>query len=563
MGVLTGLAKKIVTDGLLSEDKMQAEVDNAAVANKPIVSHLVESGIIPALSIASIASQEFGMPYLDLDAFDTTSTPQINLKFEEGTPQIVLPLFQRGDKLFVAISDPSSLLIMESIKFQTGLSPEPIIVESDKLAKLIEHSSASQGLGGLSDMDSEGLDGLDITSGEEESDDGTAGADDAPIVRFINKVLLDAINSGASDIHFEPYEKTCRIRFRQDGILREHATPPQTLATRLAARIKVMAQLDISERRIPQDGRFKMRISKSKAIDFRISSCPTLWGEKIVMRILDPTSAQIGIDQLGYEPFQKELFMKAINLPQGMVLVTGPTGSGKTVSLYTALNILNVPERNISTAEDPVEINLPGINQVNVRTKIGLTFSAALKSFLRQDPDVIMVGEIRDLETAEIAIKAAQTGHMVLSTLHTNSAADTLTRLINMGIPAFNLATSVNLIIAQRLARRLCEKCKQQMDIPMHAKLEMGFTQEEAEKLLVYKPIGCNNCKEGYKGRLGLYEVMPITPAIVDLILKGANAVAIREQAAKEGVWNVRQSGLNKLKLGLTTFDEVYRVSKE
>jgi type IV pilus assembly protein PilB len=476
-----------------------------------------------------------------------------------------LPLYQRGNKLFIAISDPSNLQIIDDIKFQTGLHPEIIIVEDDKLTKIIEASSSKQEMDSFSNLGGQELDLLDITSGEEDAakEDATSAVDDTPIVRFVNKMLLDAIHNKASDIHFEPYENSFRVRFRQDGILREHTKPPANLAPRIAARIKVMSQLDISERRIPQDGRFKMHVTKHQSIDFRISSCPTLYGEKIVMRILDSSIANLDIEKLGFEEFQKKLFLEGIHKPHGMVLVTGPTGSGKTVSLYTALNILNTPVRNISTVEDPVEINLPGINQVNVNVKSGLTFAVALRAFLRQDPNVVMVGEIRDLETAEIAVKAAQTGHMVLSTLHTNSAADTLNRLINMGIPSFNLATSISVVIAQRLARRLCPECKEIMDIPVKAKVEMGFNEEEAKDIVLYKAVGCNQCHEGYKGRVGLYEVMPISTAISEIIMQGANAIEISKQAQKEGIWNIRQSGLNKLRQGITTFEEVYRISKE
>ena len=565
MGILTGLTRKIVTSGLMKEEDLLLKLDNATAEKKNIVNYLVENKIINSLVLANLASVEFGIPYFDIETLDSIVTPKLNMKFDVLRNGRALPIFQRGNKLFIAISDPSNLQVIDDIKFQTGLHPELIIVEDDKLSKNMDISSSQQEIDSFANLEDERLESIDITSGENDSQGKTEakGADDTPIVRFVNKMLLDAINGKASDIHFEPYENMYRIRFRQDGILREHTRPPANLSARLAARLKVMAQLDISERRVPQDGRFKMRISKQHSIDFRVSSCPTLFGEKIVMRILDRSSLKLDVDSLGFEEFQKNLFMTAIHKPQGMVLVTGPTGSGKTISLYTAINILNTTERNISTAEDPVEINLPGINQVHVNIKAGLTFSIALKAFLRQDPDVVMVGEIRDLETAEIAVKAAQTGHMVLSTLHTNSAADTLNRLINMGIPAFNLATSVTLVIAQRLARRLCPICKEIVDIPIKSKIDMGFSAAEAKDIVVYKAVGCNQCQDGYKGRVGLYEVMPISSKISELIMKGANAIDIAKQAQDEGVWNIRQSGLNKLRQGITTFEEIYRVSKE
>jgi type IV pilus assembly protein PilB len=418
----------------------------------------------------------------------------------------------------------------------------------------------------LADLSGDGdLDDLDIGSEEERDDSGPSDTDvdDAPVVRFVNKILLDAINSGASDIHFEPYEKSYRVRYRRDGVLKEVATPPVALNRRISARLKVLSRLDISERRVPQDGRMKMKLSKNRAIDFRVNTCPTLFGEKIVLRILDPTSAQLGIDALGYEEDQKQLYMDALDQPQGMILVTGPTGSGKTVSLYTGLNILNTEDRNISTAEDPAEINLPGVNQVNVDNKVGLTFASALKAFLRQDPDVIMVGEIRDMETGEIAIKAAQTGHLVLSTLHTNDAPQTLSRMINMGIAPFNIASSVSLIIAQRLARRLCNNCKKPVDIPKEALLEEGFTEDDLPGLKVYKPVGCDQCDSGYKGRVGIYQVMPISEEMARIIMAEGNAIQLADQAQKEGIRDLRQSGLIKVKQGVTSLEEVNRVTKE
>ena len=565
MGILTGLAKKIVTSGLMPEEELLLKINNATAERKNIVNYLVENKFISAIALANLASMEFGLPYFDIETLDAAVMPKLKIKFSILKNGRALPIFQRGDNLFIAISDPSNLQVIEDIKFQTGLHPELIIVEDDKLSKSIEQSTSQQEMDSFANLEDDRLESLDITSGDDEKADKVdfSGVDDTPVVRFVNKMLLDAINSQASDIHFEPYENMYRIRFRQDGILREHVKPPANLSARLAARLKVMSQLDISERRVPQDGRFKMRVSPQHSIDFRVSSCPTLFGEKIVMRILDPNSMKLDIDCLGFEDFQKKLFITAIHKPQGMVLVTGPTGSGKTVTLYTALNILNTMDVNISTAEDPVEINLPGINQVHVNIKAGLTFSIALKAFLRQDPDIVMVGEIRDLETAEIAVKAAQTGHMVLSTLHTNSAADTLNRLMNMGIPAFNLATAVTLVIAQRLTRRLCPICKEVLDVPIEAKIAMGFSEAEAKDVILYKAIGCGQCQDGYKGRVGLYEVMPISIAISELIMKGANAIDIGRQAQAEGIWNIRQSGLNKLRQGLTTFEEIYRVSKE
>lgn len=564
--MLTGLAKKIVDGGIVTEEQAEEAISKARDNKVSLVTYLVNNNIADAKQIAMSASQEFGLPFLNLDAYDMhVASPKTNLKSKFMVENRAAPLFIRGNKVFIAVSDPTHVKALDDIKFQTNLAPEAIVVEDSKLDKLIEDLESLQEMSDLDGIDDEGLDSLDITSGDEDPDGGAVGGDgdDTPIVKFVNKMLLDAINIGASDLHFEPYEKTYRVRFRQDGVLIEHAKPPQNLGPRISTRLKVMSNLDISERRIPQDGRFKMRLTKNRAIDFRVSTCPTIFGEKIVMRILDPTSAQLGIEALGYEDFQQELFLTAIHKPQGMVLVTGPTGSGKTVSLYTALNILNTIERNISTAEDPVEINLTGINQVNMNPKAGLTFSAALKSFLRQDPDIVMVGEIRDLETAEIAVKAAQTGHMVLSTLHTNSAPDTLTRLINMGVPAYNLATSINLIIAQRLARRLCDKCKEKDDVPKPALLELGFKEEELDSLEIYKAKGCPQCKKGYKGRVGLYEVMPISESIGELIMKGANAIDMAHQAAKEGVWSIRESGLNKIRTGFTTIEEVERVTKD
>jgi len=477
-----------------------------------------------------------------------------------------LPLYKRGSMLYVAIADPAHLQGLDEIKFHVGSNVEPILVEHDKLHKAITDllEAEETRTEGLDDTDLDDIDfddqGDDLSdTGDDESSD----VDDTPIVRFVNKVILDAVNKGASDLHFEPYEHTFRVRFRVDGILKEITSPPSSLAKKIAARIKVMSRLDISERRVPQDGRMKMKLSRNRVIDFRVSTCPTLFGEKVVMRILDPTSAQLGIDALGYEEEQKQLFMEAIHRPYGMVLVTGPTGSGKTVSLYTALNILNTQDRNISTAEDPAEINLPGINQVNVNPKAGLTFPSALKSFLRQDPDIIMIGEIRDIETGEIAVKAAQTGHLVLSTLHTNDAPKTLTRLVNMGVAPFNIASAVNLIIAQRLGRRLCSHCKEPADIPHQALIDEGFRPEEVDDLVIYKAVGCDQCTDGYKGRVGIYQVMPISEAMSKIIMEGGNSLQLAEQAKSEGIPDLFQSGLEKVRQGVLSLEELHRVIVE
>jgi type IV pilus assembly protein PilB len=479
----------------------------------------------------------------------------------------VMPLVKRGRRLFVAISDPTNLHGLDEIRFSTSMNVEPIVVEEDKLQKLIGKTmeQVDTSMPSMTEDDFD-LENLEVTS-DEDVDPASLTRDDvedAPIVRFVNKVMLDGIKKGASDIHFEPYEKTYRVRQRIDGVLKEVAVPPVQLSQKISARIKVMARLDIAERRVPQDGRIKMRLSKNRSIDFRVSTCPTLFGEKTVMRILDPGSAMLGIESLGYEPFQKDLYLKYLKKPQGMILVTGPTGSGKTVSLYTGLNILNLEDTNISTAEDPAEIILPGVNQVNVNPKVGLTFAAALRAFLRQDPDVVMVGEVRDLETAEIAIKAAQTGHLVLSTLHTNDAPQTLTRLVDMGVKPYAIATSVSLIIAQRLARRLCNTCKQPLDIPAEALLKEGFRKQDVDAgLRIYGPKGCGSCTDGYKGRVGLYQVMPVTETVGRIIMEGGNAISIGDQARLDGVWDLRTAGLNKVKDGLTSLEEVNSVTIE
>ena len=564
---LSGLALRLVRDNLLSPtdaERIQAE---ALSKKTSFVTQLVESKKLDSNTIAKVASEDFGIPLFEINSLDLEMAP-IKLVDEKIIRRHrVLPLFKRGTRLFVAVSDPTNLQALDEIKFHTGLGTEPILVEEAKLAVIIEKSLDAQdtSLADLAGDDS--LENLEIIAGEEGAEAGSSGGEeginDAPVVKFVNKVLMDAINRGASDIHIEPYEKTYRVRYRQDGMLTEIANPPLAMAARIAARLKILSRLDIAERRIPQDGRMKMRISKNRAIDFRVSTLPTLWGEKIVMRILDPTSATLGVEKLGFEDFQKQLFLEAINRPYGMVLVTGPTGSGKTVTLYTGLNILNTPDNNISTAEDPVEINLAGINQVNINEKAGLNFASALRAFLRQDPDIIMVGEIRDLETAEIAIKAAQTGHMVLSTLHTNDAPSTLTRLANMGVPPFNIASAVNLIMAQRLARRLCPHCKKPIDIPKHALLKAGFKEEDLNGLVIYGAVGCDACNGGYKGRVGIYQVMPVTPAIGEIIMRGGNQLDIQKQAEKEGVPDLRRSGLKKVKDGVTTLDEVERATNE
>jgi type IV pilus assembly protein PilB len=558
-----------VQDGVVEEAIMLEALNAAREKKTGIVTQLVSSGAAKARDIALAASNEFGVPLFDLDAvaLDLETVRLVNDKLLQK--HRVLPLFRRGKRLFLAVADPTNLHAIDEIKFATSLGIEAIVVEDDKLQKALDKAieQVDSQMSALSDEEGMDLESLETVGGDEELDDKAASSndvEDAPIVRFCNKVMLDAIRKGASDIHFEPYEKIYRVRLRMDGVLKEVAQPPVQLAGKLSARLKVMSRLDIAERRVPQDGRIKMKLSKNRAIDFRVSTCPTLFGEKIVLRILDPAQAMLGIDSLGYEPFQKDLYMKNLAKPQGMILVTGPTGSGKTVSLYTGLNILNREDTNISTAEDPAEINLPGVNQVNVNAKVGLTFAAAMRAFLRQDPDVIMVGEIRDLETAEIAIKAAQTGHLVLSTLHTNDAPQTLTRLTDMGVKPYAIATSVSLIIAQRLARRLCSHCKQPMDIPPDALRKEGFSEADvAAGMKIFKPKGCDSCTDGYKGRCGIYQVLPVTDAIARIILASGSAVDISQQAAKEGVWDLRRSGLEKVKAGITSLEEVNSVTTE
>lgn len=566
---LNGLARRLVADSLIDPEIARKTLAQCAKEKIPFVHYLVSQALLDPKTIAQVASDEFGAPLFDLDALNRDLIPEKLVDEKLIRKHHALPIMKRGTRLFLAVADPTDLHALDEIKFNTGLNIDAVLVEADKLSAAIDRFLTAQdnlndALGGLDDADLESLDVQTPNSGAEDND--SSEADEAPIVKYINKVLLDAIKGGASDIHFEPYEKAYRIRFRTDGVLHEIAKPPVNLATRMAARLKVMSQMDISERRVPQDGRIKLKVSKSRAIDFRVNTLPTLFGEKIVLRILDPSSAKLGIDALGYEDFQKKLYLDALAQSQGMILVTGPTGSGKTVSLYTGLNILNTPELNISTAEDPVEINLEGINQVQMNTKVGLTFAEALRSFLRQDPDIVMVGEIRDLETAEIAIKAAQTGHLVLSTLHTNSAPETLTRLMNMGVPAFNIATSVSLIIAQRLARRLCTICKKPAtDIPPNILTEEGFDDigiPRAEFQL-FHPVGCQSCNGGYKGRLGVYEVVRITPEIANLIMEGGNSLQIARTAKEAGFNNLRISALRKVAMGLTSLEEANRVTKD
>ncbi|MBF6622814.1 MAG: type IV-A pilus assembly ATPase PilB [Pseudomonas stutzeri] len=561
---LGGLARQLVQAGQLDE-KTALQAQQQAQRNQiPLVTWLVQNKLASSRALVELAGEQFGVPYFDLSTIDKDAQPQDLVSEKLVRQHRVLPLQRRGNKLYVAVSDPTNHLAISDIQFNTGLNVEAVLVEDDKLGQAIDKffESAATALDGLSDSD---LDDLDVEiSGAGKDEEGEHNeADDAPVVRFVNKMLLDAIKRGSSDLHFEPYEKSYRVRFRTDGVLHEVARPPVQLVSRISARLKVMAALDIAERRKPQDGRIKMKVSKTKSIDFRVNSLPTLWGEKIVMRILDSSSAKMGIDALGYEEEQKALYMAALKQPQGMILVTGPTGSGKTVSLYTGLNILNTIDVNISTAEDPVEINLEGINQVNVNPRQGMDFAQALRAFLRQDPDIIMVGEIRDLETAEIAIKAAQTGHMVMSTLHTNSAAETLTRLRNMGVPAFNIATSVNLIIAQRLARKLCPGCKKEVEVPRDALLKEGFPEDKIGTFQLYGPVGCDNCNGGYKGRVGIYEVVKITPALQRLIMEEGNSIDIAIQARKDGFNDLRLSGLVKAMHGITSLEEVNRVTKD
>jgi type IV pilus assembly protein PilB len=563
---LSGVARRLVVEGALSDTDARRAVEASAKQKIPLGTYLVEHALVSSAQVAMASSAEFGVPLLDAESLDMTQLP-IKL-ISEGliTQHKALPLFKRGNRLFVGVSDPTNLRALDEIKFQSNHTVEPILVSEEQLGRAIEQAlnAAGTSIDGLED--SEGLDTLDLgDTGDLDSTDGSidaGGDDDKPIVKFVNKVLVDAIKRGASDIHFEPYEANYRVRLRMDGILRTVAAPPVKLTPRISSRLKVMSGLDIAERRVPQDGRIKLNLSKSKSIDFRVSTCPTLFGEKVVLRILDASAAKLGIEKLGYEDDQKNLFLGAIEKPYGMVVVTGPTGSGKTVSLYTALNILNVEGRNISTVEDPVEIRMPGINQVQQNTKRGMTFAAALRSFLRQDPDVIMVGEIRDLETAEIAIKAAQTGHMVLSTLHTNDAPQTVTRLMNMGIAPYNITSSITLIIAQRLARRLHD-CKKPLLLPPAALIAEGFNEKDVAGMQIFDAAGCSSCNDGYKARTGIYQVMPMSEPIANIILASGNAIQIAQAARASGIRDLRQSALMKVKNGITSLAEINRVTKD
>ena len=565
---LSGLSRRLVQDSLIAEDAVLQALKGAQAQRINLVAYLVGRQMVEARKIAVAASSEFGVPLFDLDAMDMDIEAVKSVDQRLLAKHQVLPLVLRGKRLFLAVADPTDLHAVDEIKFQSGLRVDPIIVEQDKLTaavtRALEAIDTSMSSFAEDDFD---LESLEVTGGDDDivaDDVARDDVEDAPVVRFVNKIMLDAIKRGASDIHFEPYEKTYRVRTRLDGVLKQVAAPPLALTNKVTARLKVMSRLDIAERRVPQDGRIKLRLSKNRAIDFRVNTCPTLFGEKVVLRILDPTAAKLGIEVLGYEDFQRQLYLDALAKPHGMILVTGPTGSGKTVSLYTGINILNTEDRNISTCEDPVEINVPGINQVNVNPKVGLNFATALKAFLRQDPDVIMVGEIRDLETAETAIKAAQTGHLVLSTLHTNDAPRTLTRMVDMGVKPYAIATSVHLIIAQRLARRLCEQCKELRDIPEEALLQEGFTADDVRGgLRIFGPVGCRQCNDGYKGRVGIYQVMPITETIGRIILEGGNAVQIEEQSIKDGVWTLRRSALQKVRDGVTSLEEINRVTIE
>ena len=562
-----GLAQQLINEGVVSEAHMKTAQTESQQQQIGLVPYLVDNKLANAYQLAQMLSQAFGDPLFDLDALSSDVIPKDLVDEKIVRKFNALPLFKRGQRLFVALSDPTRIDAIDAIAFNSRLSIETVVVEEDKLKRRIEslYTDTMQSFNSFSDSDLS----IGFDEGDEGEDEGETklfdSVEEAPVVKFVNKMLVDAIRMGASDLHFEPYEKSYRVRFRVDGVMQKMANPPVQLASKIAARLKVMSQMDISERRVPQDGRIKLKISKDKAIDFRVSCLPTLFGEKLVLRILDPSSAMLGIEALGYETDQQEMFLEALHKPQGMLLITGPTGSGKTVSLYTGINILNTGATNISTAEDPVEINLEGINQVNVNPKVGLTFANALKSFLRQDPDIVMVGEIRDLETAEIAIKAAQTGHMVLSTLHTNSAPETLTRLRNMGVASFNIATSVNLVIAQRLARRLCKNCKKPINVPRQSLLELGFSDADLDNpdSVIYEPVGCNECREGYKGRVGIYEVMKVSPDISRIIMEDGNAIEIKDAALKNGFRDLRRSGVLKVLQGVTSIQEMMRVTSE
>jgi type IV pilus assembly protein PilB len=563
---LPGVARALVMAKKIEQAKAEEIYRKSQVSKQSFIAELISAGMISPKDLAHSLSSAFALPLLDLDAIDPIRLPKGVLDAKLSAAYKVMPLSKRGNRLFLATSDPSDQEALEKVKFTTQMAVEWVIVEFDKISKMVEASgqTASESLDNIVGQDFE-FDASELEAGDEDTsaeEAATSEVEDAPVVKFLQKMLLDAIGMRASDLHFEPYEHTYRVRFRIDGELREIASPPVAIKDKLASRIKVISRMDISEKRVPQDGRMKLKVSEGRVIDFRVSTLPTLFGEKIVIRILDPSSAKVGIDALGYDPVEKERLLEAIGRPYGMVLVTGPTGSGKTVSLYTCLNLLNKPGVNISTAEDPSEINLPGVNQVNVNDKAGLTFAAALKSFLRQDPDVIMVGEIRDLETADIAIKAAQTGHLVMSTLHTNDAPTTLTRMRNMGIAPFNIASAVILITAQRLARRLCVACKAPAELPRQALLDAGFADEDLDgSWKPYRPVGCSMCNNGYKGRVGIYQVMPISEEIQRIILADGSALDIAAQAKREGVRSLRESGLAKVRQGLTSLDEVLGVT--
>jgi type IV pilus assembly protein PilB len=561
---LSGLARRLIRDELISEETALKIQEESLRRRQPFVQSLVEQKTLDSRTIALAASQEFGVPLLDLNAMDIQSLPLALVDERLITKHRALPLYRRGNRLFLAISDPTNDQALDEIRFNTGLSAESVLVEEGKLAAALVKAIEGTTTGGVDVSDAD-LENIAVQDSDSETrDDNDANVDDAPIVRYVNKMLVDAISSGTSDIHFEPYEKSFRVRFRQDGMLREVANPPLNIAGRLISRLKVMSRMNIAERRVPQDGRIKLKLSRSRDIDFRVNTLPTLYGEKVVLRILDSSAANVGIENLGMDEKQRQDFLESIAKPYGMILVTGPTGSGKTVSLYSALNILNKPEINISTVEDPVEIQVPGINQVNLNTKGGLTFAAALRAFLRQDPDIVMVGEIRDLETAEIAVKAAQTGHLVLSTLHTNDAPQSLTRLANMGVPPFNIASSVLMILAQRLARKLCPVCRQAEKIPAEALLEEGFTQEEVDEgVTIYRPVGCSQCNNGYKGRVGIFQLIKVSEAMGQMIMAGGNSYELADLAAKEGYADLRLSGLRKVKAGVTSLEELNRITKD
>ncbi len=559
--MVSGALRRLVQNGLIDMEVASEANETARKQKIPLFTYLTDNNLVDASELRDAASSEYGVPAIDVAAVDTTLLPKGLVSESLIEKHQVLPLFLRSKKVYIGISDPTNVRALEEVRFHTNLTVEPILIRHDQLLGAIEEAM-KESSSVLDDLGDEGLENLEYDDEDynDTSSDTVDDVADSPAVKLVNKVLLDAIKRGASDIHFEPYEKTYRVRYRIDGMLKTMIKPPKNMTNKIASRLKVMSKLDIAEKRVPQDGRVKLNLSKNNAIDFRLSTCPTLFGEKIVMRILDASAAKMGIDKLGYEDEQKKLFMDAIVKPYGMVLVTGPTGSGKTVSLYTALNILNTEGRNISTAEDPVEIRVDGINQVQQNAKQGMTFSAALRSFLRQDPDVIMVGEIRDLETAEIAIKAAQTGHMVLSTLHTNNAPETVSRLVNMGVAPFNVVSAVSIIIAQRLARRLCD-CKKPTELSREALLQAGFSDEDLEDAQIFDPVGCSKCNEGYKGRVGIYEVMPITDNIKKIILEGGNSLDIAEQADKDGISNLRKSALLKVKNGITGLVEANRVT--